>query len=177
VKVFRHADPRFPFLWEGTAQPPARWHGPGEGPVHYFADTPAGAWVEFLRHEEIREVEDLKGVRRALWLVEVASPPRSRPSLPEATLTGGLDTYAECQAEAARLRSRGAKGLLAPSAALRERERRGWKVDGGLQEGPERDGQVLVLFGHRPDLLGWRIVDQGHPPLEAMAQVRHFDAF
>jgi hypothetical protein len=53
--VYRHADARFPFLWEGASQPPARWHGPGEGPVQYFADTPDGARAEFLRHEGIVE--------------------------------------------------------------------------------------------------------------------------
>lgn len=48
--VFRHADPRFPFLWEIAEQSAARWHGDHEGPAHYFADTPDGAWAEFLRH-------------------------------------------------------------------------------------------------------------------------------
>ena len=46
----RRADPRFPFLWESSAQPAGRWHGSGEGPCHYFADTPYGAWAELLRH-------------------------------------------------------------------------------------------------------------------------------
>ena len=53
--VYRHADARFPFLWESADQPPARWHGSGEGPVQYFADTPDGAWAEFVRHEGITE--------------------------------------------------------------------------------------------------------------------------
>jgi hypothetical protein len=52
--VFRHADPSLPFLWEDVGQPPARWHGDGDGPVQYFTDTPDGAWAEFLRHEEIK---------------------------------------------------------------------------------------------------------------------------
>ena len=63
--VYRHADPRFPFLWEGNDQPPARWHGQGEGPVQYFADTPDGAWAEFLRHEGIRADAELVNLRRA----------------------------------------------------------------------------------------------------------------
>lgn len=173
MKVFRHGDPRFPFLWESAAQPAARWHGEGQGPTHYFADTPAGAWAEFLRHEEIREAGDLEGIRRALWLVEISDPPAARPELQEALLTGGTESYPACQAEAARLRRAGAKGLVAPSAALRPGEGRGWRVESGLQEGPRRDGEVLVLFGHRPDLLGWRVVDPGRPPLEALAKVRH----
>ena len=50
--VFRQADPRYPFLWESPDQPAGRWHGPGEGPAHYFSDTPVGAWAELLRHED-----------------------------------------------------------------------------------------------------------------------------
>ena len=56
--LFRHADPRFPFLWETADQPGARWHGDREGPAHYFADTPDGAWAEFLRLEEIKTGHD-----------------------------------------------------------------------------------------------------------------------
>src|SRR6202011_1235998 len=69
--VYRHADPRFPFLWESVDQPAARWHGPGEGPVQYFADTPDGAWAKFLRHEGITKESELANVRRALWAIEV----------------------------------------------------------------------------------------------------------
>ena len=69
--VFRHADPRLPFLWEDARQPPGRWHGGGEGPAHYFSDTPDGAWAELLRHEEIRDPADLATLRRAIWAVEI----------------------------------------------------------------------------------------------------------
>ncbi len=69
--VYRHADSRFPFLWESADQPPARWHGPAEGPVQYFADTPDGAWAEFLRYEGITDESELINVRRALWVIEV----------------------------------------------------------------------------------------------------------
>ena len=44
---YRHSDPRYPFLWEDNAQPAARWHGDGQGPVHYLADTPTGGPVTF----------------------------------------------------------------------------------------------------------------------------------
>src|ERR1043166_9474725 len=68
--VYRHADPRFPFLWETSDQPQARWHGRGEGPVQYFADTPDGAWAEFLRHEGINQEAELVHIRRVLWAIE-----------------------------------------------------------------------------------------------------------
>jgi hypothetical protein len=109
MTVYRHADPRFPFLWESAGQPPARWHGPAEGPVQYFADTPDGAWAEFLRHEGITNESELVNVRRALWAIEVPDDLNAAaPKATQAVLTGGLDTYEECQQEARRLRSNGA---------------------------------------------------------------------
>jgi hypothetical protein len=173
--VFRHADPRFPFLWESADQPLARWHESGEGPVHYFADTPDGAWAEFLRHEEIRERGDLAGIRRALWAIEIPDPGEARPDLPESTLLGGRESYPECRAEAARIRSRGLKGFRAVSAALLPNGARGSIVDGGLNPGPDRNGEVYVLFGRRPDLVGWKVVDDGQPPEDLLPRVRHFE--
>ena len=61
--VFRHADPRLPYFREDANQSPARWHDAGEGPAHYFADTPDGAWAAFLRHEEIQNPSDLSTIR------------------------------------------------------------------------------------------------------------------
>ncbi len=174
--VFRHADPRFPFLWESAAQPPGRWHGEGEGPVQYFADTPHGAWAELLRHEEIRDAEDLAGIRRALWAVEVPRLPAARPQLAPPLLRGGPDSYRECQAEAAHRRRRGARGLRAPSAALLPGGAGGWTVDGGLHPGPPRDGEVYVLFGRCSGLLGWPVTLEGRPPAEVLVRVRHFES-
>lgn len=172
--VFRHADPRFPFLWESTAQPPGRWHDEGEGPAHYFADTPHGAWAEFLRHEEIRDPEDLSGIRRALWAIEVPRLPTARPRLAEDVLGGGPDSYPECRTEATRLRVRRARGLRAPSAALLPGRASGWTVNGGQKPGPLRDGETYVLFECRSDLLGWPVTLEGQPPAEVLERVRHF---
>jgi hypothetical protein len=77
---FRQADPRYPFLWSDPSQPAARWHADGEGPAHYFADTPDGAWAELLRHEEIHDPADVVTIRRALWAVELGDEPASAPS-------------------------------------------------------------------------------------------------
>ena len=169
---FRHADPRFPFLWEGPDQPAARWHATGDGPAHYFCDTPDGAWAEFLRHEEITDPDDLKTIRRALWAVDLGNPQLAEPALPREVLTGGYASHPACRTEASRQRRLGANGLEAPSAALLPGTARGWRVDGGLQPGEPRDGTVYVLFGRRPDLTGWRATADGYPDKELLRAVR-----
>jgi hypothetical protein len=172
--AYRHADPRFPFLWESADQPGARWHGSGEGPVQYFADTPDGAWAEFLRHEGITEESELANVRRALWAVEVPDDlPAEMPRLGEALLVGGFDTYEECRSEARRLRNNGAVALRTPSAALVPGSARGWKVDGGMQPAADRDGTVLAVFGPRPDFVGWMAAFAARPRSDLLARVRN----
>jgi hypothetical protein len=172
VICYRHADPRVPFLVESTAQPPARWHGAGEGPVQYLSDTPDAAWAEFIRHEEITEPEDLATVRRALWAVDVPDKDLAVPKLPPEVLTGGRGTYRACRDEARRIRARVERGINAPSAALLPGGARGWRVDGGLLAGPERDGRTVVLFGRRPDLVGWAATSEGRPRDDLLRAVR-----
>jgi len=173
VIVFRHADPRFPFLWETSAQPPGRWHGEGEGPVAYFADTADAAWGEFLRHEEIRDAADLPGVRRALWAIELGEPPETRPRLPADIATGPPTTYDECRTEARRLRAAGAIGLVAPFAAVREDTPSGFRTEGGLKPARRRRERTVVLFGPRPDLVGWAACAEGRPRDDLLPRVRH----
>ena len=144
--AFRHADPRFPFLWEDDSQPAGRWNAEGRS-TRYFSDTPDGAWAEFLRHEEIVDPEDLPTIRRALWAVEVGDAPMSRPPLSMETLTGGRDSWPDCQHWAETRRMSGMEGMSAPSAALVAGGARGWRVDGGLRPGSERDGTVFALSG------------------------------
>lgn len=173
--VFRHADPRLPFLWESRTQPAARWHDDDEGPAHYFADTPDGAWAELLRHEEIRDAEDLATLRRAMWAVEIDdAEAAARPAVADATATGGRETHAACRAAARALRDGGATRLDAPSAALAPGGAHGQRVDGGLRDAPARDGRTIVLFGARPTLTGWRAALEGRPGAELLAKVRYF---
>jgi hypothetical protein len=174
---FRHADRRYPFLWETADQPPARWHGPGDGPVQYLSSTPDGAWAEFLRHEDIRDEADLQGIDRSLWAVEVdeALERLVAPVLEQAALTGDESSYPACRAEARRLLSLGASGLRSSSAALRRGCARGERVTGGLVEAPDADGESLVLFGPRPAVRGWRCAELGRPNSRLLRLVRHFD--
>jgi hypothetical protein len=172
--VFRQADARYPFLWEGRDQPAGRWHARGDGPAHYFADTPDGAWAEFLRHEEITDPADLATIRRRMWAVEIPDAPAVPVRLPAAIVTGGRETYATCQAEAARLRAGGARRLVAPSAALVESGATGTIVNGGPRPGPARTGSVFVLFGAPDGVVGWTAGDAARPAEDLLPRVRHF---
>jgi hypothetical protein len=173
--VFRQADPRFPFLWSDASQPAGRWHAEGDGPAHYFAETPDGAWAELLRHEEITEPEDIDTIRRALWAVEIGDQRPQPVSLPNAIITGARETYPRCQAHAAGLRAKGAGRLIAASAALRQGSAGGCEVVRGVERpAPPRDGRVVVVFGPPDDLIGWKVVEQGSPPRDLLTRVRHF---
>jgi len=173
---YRQADRRFPFLHVAPDQPSGRWHGDGEGPVQYLADTPDGAWAELLRHWNIRLAEDIGGIDRALWAVEVDEGAEvvMRPRLHRLTVLGSLSSYAACRAAARRLRTRGASGLLAPSAALLAGAAGGQRTtQDGLVEAGGRDGRVLVLFGPRPRLRGWCCALRGAPSERLLPLVRH----
>ena len=171
--AFRHADPRFPFLRETASPVPGRWNRSGDL-AHCLSDTPDGAWAEFLRHEEISDPEDIPHIRRALWAVEVGDLPAARPGLPGDVLTGGRASWPACQREAARLRAAGELGLTAPSAALVPGGAHGFRVEGGERPGSPRDGVTIVLFGARPDLIGWRAAASGGPAADLLGRVRHF---
>jgi hypothetical protein len=156
--AFRQCDARCPFLWEGAAQPEGRWHAAGEGPAHYFADTPDGAWADFLRHEEIRDAADLATIKRAIWAVDIGDAPAARPDLPADTMQGDRSTWPACQAEARQLRAAGERGLQAPAAAL------------------VSEGNVFVLYGDPPELKleGWIAAVDASPPRALLARVRHY---
>jgi RES domain len=155
--LFRNADSRYGFTREDLAQPPARWHGPGDGPVQYMALTPEGAWAEFLRHEGITEVDDLQGVTRRVWAIEVPDElieQAATVDLPDATLLGGEDTYPECQEKARTLRDARAAAIRVPSAALEHAG--GYKSTGsGLTDGDPRDAENIIVFGSGADWTGW----------------------
>jgi hypothetical protein len=174
VIVFRQTDARYPFLWETEDQPAGRWHGEGEGPAHYFADTPDGAWAELLRHEEITEPDDLATVRRRMWAVEIGDAPAVSVGVSGHAATGGLDSYPRCQAEARRLRANGATRLSAPSAALKPGAAGGTIVHNGPQPAPPRDGIVIVVFGEPQSMTGWVVADAARPSVDLLDRVHHF---
>ena len=173
--AFRHADPRFPFLREDSSQTAGRWNAAGEL-SHCFCDTPDGAWAEFLRHEEITDPADLLTIRRALWAVDIGEPTSLEPDLPQEVLTGGPENWPACREFAQTCRA-GEDCISAPSAALHSGGAHGWRVDGGPQRGPVRDGTVIALFGPRPDLVGWAATIEGRPSEQLLANVRHFQPY
>lgn len=172
--VFRQVDGRYPFLWEDASQPAGRWHADGEGPAHYFADTPDGAWAEFLRHEEIVDVDDLLTIRREMWAIDIGDAPAPAVELPRDALVGGLDTYGPCQREAAALRRQGASRLAAPSAALRDGAARGMRIEDGAHPATPRDGSVIVVFGQPDALVGWCVAADARPPADLLERVHHY---
>ncbi len=157
--AFRQCDARCPFLWEGAAQPEGRWHAAGEGPAHYFADTPDGAWADFLRHEEIRDPADLATIRRAIWAVDIGDAPAVRPNLPVQTMQGDRSTWPACQAAARELRASGQRRLEAPLAAL-------------------PDSRMLYYCGEPSELklAGWIAAVDASPPQAVMRRVALFVA-
>ena len=172
--VFRNTDVDVPFLWDSDRQPAARWHGTGDGPAQYTATTPDAAWAEFLRHNGIADAGDLAGIQRTMWAVEIPDvEPTGAPILPAETLTGGLASYPECQAEAARLRAGGLSRLVAISAAVMPGKPSGWVSAPDLRPAPAREEQTIVLFGVRPDLVGWVSATLGRPEPTLLKRVRH----
>jgi hypothetical protein len=177
VIAFRQADPRYPFLWSVPSQPAARWHAEGEGPAHYFADTPDGAWAELLRHEEIHDPADVATLRRAMWAVDIGDEPTETVTVKPAVATGGRDSYRACQEHSRHLRARGARRLVAPSAALVPGGAAGREVVEAVERpAASRDGRVIVVFGEPTGLVGWKAVEQGAPPTGLLSRVRHFAA-
>jgi hypothetical protein len=140
--------------------------------VHYFSETPDGAWAEFLRHEEIDDPADLAGVARSLWSIDLPRAPRITPRLEAETLTGGTSSYPSCRREARRIRSLGGRSLVAQSAALEPSAPSGFRVDAGLQPAPSAAERVFVFFGARPELVGWAACHQGRPRADLLPRVR-----
>jgi hypothetical protein len=173
VIVFRNTDADVPFFWDSDRQPPARWHGEREGPAQYTSSTPDACWAEFLRHTGITDPDDLAGIERAIWAIEIPDDEAAAtPILPPRTLTGGPRSYRRCRREAARLRAGGATRLVAPSAAVLPGTPSGWLANPGLTPATARDEQTIVLFGPRPELVGW-VAAVGRPMPSLLPRVRH----
>jgi RES domain len=121
---FRYANYDTPF-WSRPNTLPGRWHLPGDGPTQYLSLSPAGAWAELIRHEDLHTEDEVAQVRTKLWIVELNAGNLADYGSFDLALTAGFDPgalvdedYTRCQEEGARLRSLGYRGVVAPSAAL-----------------------------------------------------------
>jgi hypothetical protein len=141
--------------------------------VQYLASTPDAAWAELLRHEEITDPADVETIERAMWAVDVPHATLPEARLPLRIVRGDARSYPACRREAHRLRMAGAPGLRARSAAVVSTTGSGHRVDDGLRPGPRRDEEVYVLFGRRPDVVGWAACMAGRPRPDLLRRVRH----
>ena len=173
--AFRQVDARYPLLWEDASQPSGRWHAAGDGPAHYFADTPDGAWAELLRHEEITDPDDLLTIRRQMWAVEIGDAAIEHVDLPLDVLTGSPDKYPECREAVRAIRSRGVHRVAAATASLQPGGARGVRVEGGVQPGDPRDGLTIVIFGSPRDLVAWVAAEDARPSVDLLDRVHHYD--
>lgn len=167
---FRQTAQGVPVLWESSVQPAARWHALGDGPVQYFASTGEGAWAEWLRHEEIKNPEELNDVIRVLWVADLGEAALAQPDLTRRVILGDTGAYPACQREAKRLHDAGEVGLEVVSAALTHtllyRTENGTKTEEG-------EALVYVLFGIQPKLKASRVSEGGIPDI--LGRVRHFE--
>jgi hypothetical protein len=171
--VYRNTDVDAPFFWSSDRQPAARWHGDGEGPVQYLSTSPDAAWAEFLRHAGITDPADLAGIERTMWTFEIDdAEPSTEARLDVATMTGGLASYPECQAEARRLRRTGATRIVAPSAAKEPGSPSGWLSDPDLRPGPSDVEETVLLVGARPGQLGQMAAPVARPHASLLPFVR-----
>ncbi len=173
--VFRQANSRFPFLWETSSQPAARYNAEDDGPAQYFADTADGAWAEFIRHAEITDPQELLEVRRALWCVDVPyeNSDFTQVNLSFETTTGDKSSFLDCQNHARRLRDSGNNRLVSPSAAIKREQAGGYRVEDGLKRGIPRSGNIFVIFELLPNTPGWRAALSG-PPSEILELTNQF---
>ena len=88
-------------------------------------------------------------------------------------MLGGIESYRSCQDYAHARRQDGVSAMVAPSAAVQPGAARGQFTDAGLREAGDRSGVVWVLFGRRPELRAWRVVERGAPPERILTLVRH----
>lgn len=161
-------------LWVAPNRRGGRWNVAGEGSTQYLCLDPEAPYAELIRHEQLRSEAEAAMLRISLWevrldeaaIVDYGTCERAEAAgfPPEALVD---DDHERCRAEARWLRERGARGVLAPSAAL-------------------PGTTSLTLFGPRVEV-GWdadpklasevparRVGGKGPPPAGLVARVRHY---
>jgi RES domain-containing protein len=158
-------------LWSRSNRRSGRWNIARQGCTQYACLDAEGAVAELLRYEDLRTEEEGALFSTGLWQLRVSDGAVVDYSTFDRAEAAGFppealvdDDHERCQTEASWLQSHGARGLLAPSAAL--------------------PGSVcLTLFGPRVPV-GWDTETQlasalpvqrlttGQPPRGLVARVR-----
>jgi RES domain-containing protein len=160
-------------LWVNPNRRSGRWHLPGGVPTQYLCLDAEAPFAEVLRHENLRTEEAASHYSSTVWQMRIITEAivdyRSFALADAAGFEAEAlvsDDHERCQAEADWLMSRGARGILAPCAAL--------------------PGSVdLTLFGPRV-AVPWdaaielassvpaQKLTTGHPPNGLTERVRYF---
>lgn len=121
LTAFRLASWRRPLRTE-PSRVPGRFHvATDEDATQYLCLHPLGPWAEFLRGEDLREVDH---IRQRVWALRLRVRGLVRLGFAEAAAHGlrpgdlVSDDHRACRRLAARLRDAGAAGAIVPSAAL-----------------------------------------------------------
>lgn len=124
--AFRWSDYDTP-LWARPNSAAQRWNRTREAPTQYLSLSPEGAWAELIRAEGLTSAADVELARMPLWILQVRETRVADYGTFEKAEAAGFppealvdEDHERCRAEGARLRERGFRGVLAPSAALPE---------------------------------------------------------
>jgi RES domain-containing protein len=128
-------------LWVSPNSRPGRWSHPEDGTIaQYCTLDVASAIAEMVRNEGLQDIEEAHELRVNLWELQVEEGAIVDYSTPKRTEHQGFawaslitDSWEDCRAEGRRLQESGARGVLAPSAALPQ-------------------GVTLTLFGPRTEI-------------------------
>src|SRR4051794_1789491 len=113
-------------LWVSPSSRTGRWNNPQTGTISQYCTLDvASALAEMVRSEDLRDVEDARELSVSIWELRVDEGAVVDYSTPSFAENQGFtwdalvsDEWGPCQAEARRLIAEGARGVLAPSAAL-----------------------------------------------------------
>lgn len=160
-------------LWARPNSSAQRWNRTREGSTQYLSLTPEGAWAELIRTEDLTSLAAVRLVSMPLWALHVRETRVADYATFEKAEAAGFppealveEDHERCRAEGTRLRERGFRGVLAPSAALP-----------GAVNLTLFGARLAVAWDSREDLrlaafVPARQLAVGHPPDDLLARVR-----
>lgn len=161
-------------LWVRPNRRGGRWNVPGRTCAQYLCLDADAPYAEMLRALGLRGAEEAAMLRLCLWEVELHEAAIADYSTFELADAAGFpadalvdDDHDRCRREAEHLMRHGARGVLAPSAALP-----------GATSLTLFGPRVEVAWGTQPKLSSEvpvrRIGGKGPPPLDVIGRVRHY---